>query len=100
LNRRLLLLLKSHTYLAAYGRMDERQRTAAIRGIRVLDPLTGREREVLALLLDGKSNRDISKALFIGESTAKTHVRNILSKYDVSSRAELISTLLRNQDRP
>jgi len=98
LNRRLLLLLKSHTYLWAYGRVDDN--TAAVRGMEPLDPLTGRESEVLALLLNGKSNRDISKELFISESTAKTHVRNIFSKYDVSSRAELISTLLRKQGRP
>lgn len=98
LNRRLVLLLKSHAYLAAYGRMSEKQRTTVIRQTKTLDPLTGREKEVLALLLGGKSNRGISQALFISESTVKTHVHSILSKYDVSSRAELISTLLNNRD--
>lgn len=97
LNRRLALLLKSHAYLAAYDRMSEKQRTTVIRQTKVLDPLTSRENEVLALLLSGKSNREISQALFISESTVKTHVRSIFSKYDVSSRAELISTLLKNQ---
>jgi DNA-binding CsgD family transcriptional regulator len=99
LNRRLVLLLKSHAYLAVYGRMSEKQRAAIIRQTKTVDPLTGRENEVLELLLGGKSNRDISQTLFISESTVKTHVRSIFSKYDVSSRAELISTLLRNQDK-
>ncbi|NLZ92136.1 MAG: response regulator transcription factor, partial [Clostridiales bacterium] len=45
----------------------------------------------------GKSNREIAGALFISENTVKTHARNIFSKYDVASRAELISTLLKNQ---
>jgi DNA-binding NarL/FixJ family response regulator len=35
----------------------------------------------------------------IGESTVKFHVSNIFSKYDVCSRAELISTLLKNQTK-
>jgi DNA-binding NarL/FixJ family response regulator len=100
LNRRLILLFKSHTYLGAYDRMNDDQRIATVRMTKALDPLTRRESDVLALLLDGKSNRDISKELYVSESTVKTHVRNIFSKYDVSSRAELISTLLKNQDRP
>ncbi|MEL7610771.1 MAG: helix-turn-helix transcriptional regulator [Bacillota bacterium] len=98
LNRCLVLLLKSHAYLAAYERMSEKKRAAIIRQTKTIDPLTGRENEVLALVLGGKSNRDIAQALFISESTVKTHVRSIFSKYDVSSRAELISTLLKNQD--
>ncbi|MGI5850472.1 MAG: LuxR C-terminal-related transcriptional regulator [Christensenellales bacterium] len=98
LNRHLILLLKSHAYLAVYDRISEKQRAAIIRQTKTIDPLTGRENEVLALLLGGKSNRAISQTLFISESTVKTHVRSIFSKYDVSSRAELISTLLKNQD--
>ena len=97
LNRQLVLLLKSHAYLAAYDNMSQFQQTDIIRQIKTLDPLTVREEEVLELILSGKSNREIAEALFISESTVKTHVRNIFSKYDVGSRAELISTLLKNQ---
>ena len=97
LNRQLVLLLKSHTYLAAYDGMSQSQQTDAIRQIKTLGPLTDREQEVLQLILSGKSNREIAGVLFISESTVKTHARNIFSKYDVSSRAELISTLLKNQ---
>ncbi len=97
LNRQLVLLLKSHAYLAAYDNMSQFQQTDIIRQIKTLDPLTVREQEVLELILSGKSNRAIAEALFISESTVKTHARNIFSKYDVGSRAELISTLLKNQ---
>ena len=97
LNNQLVLLLKSHTYLAAYDNMSQSQHTDIVRQIKTLDPLTIREQEVLQLILSGKSNREIAGALFISESTVKTHARNIFSKYDVGSRAELISTLLKNQ---
>lgn len=97
LNNQLVLLLKNHAYLAVYGNMSQSQQTDIIRHIKTLDPLTVREQEVLQLILSGKSNREIAELLFISESTVKTHARNIFSKYDVGSRAELISTLLKNQ---
>ena len=97
LNRQLVLLLKSHAYLAAYDNMSQSQQSDIVRQIKTLDPLTDREQEVLQLILSGKSNREIGRDLFISENTVKTHVRNIFSKYDVVSRAELISTLLKNQ---
>ena len=97
LNRQLVMLLKSHAYLTAYERMNEKQQKTIIHQIKMIDPLTNREQDVLQLILSGKSNKDIAAALFISESTVKTHLRNIYSKYDVNSRAELISTILKNQ---
>ena len=97
LNRRLVLLLKSHTYLAAYDNMSQSQQTDIIHQIKTLDPLTVREQEVLQMILSGKPNREIARALYISENTVKTHIRNIFSKYDVSSRVELVSTILKNQ---
>lgn len=97
LNRQLIILLKSHAYLTMYDRMDEKQQITIIHQTKMLDPLTEREQEVLQLILAGKSNKEIASALFVTESTIKTHARNIYSKYDVGSRAELISTLLKNE---
>ena len=97
LNRQLTMLLKNHAYLSAYADMSEMQQSAVIHHVKLIDPLTERENEVLALILAGKSNKEIAGDLVIGESTVKFHVSNILSKYDVGSRAELISLLLKNQ---
>ena len=53
--------------------------------------LTPREREVLRLLIDGRSNREIAEALFIGHRTAATHVTNILGKFGVETRAAAVT---------
>ncbi len=53
--------------------------------------LSDRELEVLNLLALGRSNRAIGSELFISENTVKNHVRNILSKLEVSSRVEAVS---------
>ncbi|HKE98830.1 MAG TPA: AAA family ATPase [Actinomycetes bacterium] len=50
--------------------------------------LTPREREVLALIADGRTNRQIATALFISHKTASVHVSNILAKLGVASRGE------------
>jgi DNA-binding NarL/FixJ family response regulator len=50
--------------------------------------LTQREREVLGLLADGRSNQEIAEALFITRKTASVHVSNILGKLGVASRGE------------
>lgn len=53
-----------------------------------LDQLTPREREVLAALARGRSNRDIATELYVSEKTVKTHVSNVLSKLRVSDRTQ------------
>jgi two-component system, NarL family, response regulator LiaR len=52
------------------------------------ESLTERETEVLRLLAQGKANKEIAHELVIGEKTVKTHVSNILSKLNVSSRTQ------------
>jgi DNA-binding NarL/FixJ family response regulator len=53
--------------------------------------LTPRERDILAHLSRGLGNRDIAAALFIGETTVKTHLRRIYDKLGVSTRAEAVA---------
>jgi DNA-binding NarL/FixJ family response regulator len=55
-----------------------------------LDPLTEREREVLALVGQGLTNEEIGKALFLSPLTAKTHVSRIMSKLLARDRVQLV----------
>jgi len=52
------------------------------------DDLTNREREVLQLIAQGKSNQEIAETLFITLKTVKTHVSNILAKLQVEDRTK------------
>ena len=58
--------------------------------------LTEREREVLALMVEGLNNTQIAGRLSVGPSTIKSHVSNILAKLGVTSRTEAVTLALRN----
>lgn len=57
--------------------------------------LTGREIEVLGLVADGKTSRQIGDLLFISENTVKNHIRNILDKLGLHSRNEAVLYAIR-----
>jgi DNA-binding NarL/FixJ family response regulator len=57
--------------------------------------LSKREREVLALVADGRTNRQIAEALFISEKTASVHVTHIMDKLGVTRRTEAALLALR-----
>ena len=59
--------------------------------------LTERERAVLRQLVDGRSNREIAAALYIGEATVKTHLRNIYDKLGVSNRVQAVGAVLERE---
>jgi len=58
-------------------------------------PLTRREQDVLRLLAQGQSNRQIGEVLMVSENTVKTHVRHILEKLELDSRSEAIALVRR-----
>jgi LuxR family maltose regulon positive regulatory protein len=60
-------------------------------GRRVSDPLTAREREVLAMIGQGFTNKRIARNLEISPETVKSHVKRIFLKLAVSTRAEAVS---------
>ncbi|HVY09264.1 MAG TPA: response regulator transcription factor [Mycobacteriales bacterium] len=57
--------------------------------------LTERETEVVALMAEGLSNREIAGRLFVTEATVKTHVNNVFAKLDVNDRAAAVAWAFR-----
>jgi LuxR family transcriptional regulator, maltose regulon positive regulatory protein len=64
---------------------------AAQPGSRASDPLTVRERDVLAMISQGLSNKRVARALEISPETVKSHVKHIFLKLTVGTRAEAVS---------
>lgn len=59
------------------------------------DLLTRREKEVLQLVSEGLSNREIAERLYIAENTVKNHLRNILEKLHMQNRAQAVAFAIR-----
>jgi len=70
---------------------------AAVRNPRASDGLTPREREVVRLVGDGLSNKQIASTLGITERTAKFHVRQIMSKLGAENRAQAVALATRRR---
>ncbi|NGQ95622.1 response regulator transcription factor [Brevibacillus sp. SYP-B805] len=62
----------------------------------LIESLTRREREVLQLMAEGKSNRAIGEFLFISEKTVKNHVSSILQKLNVQDRTQAVVISIKN----
>jgi len=59
------------------------------------DDLTAREREVLLLVAEGSTNKEIAASLFLSEHTVNFHVKNILSKLHLRNRAQAVAYAIR-----
>ncbi|WP_327049670.1 response regulator transcription factor, partial [Escherichia coli] len=77
--------IKTITYLSDTGCLE-------IQGASLL---TNRESEILQLIADGKTNKEIANFLQLSRKTVETHRLNIMKKLDVHSGIELIKTALR-----
>jgi DNA-binding NarL/FixJ family response regulator len=66
---------------------------------RSLDALTSREREVLGELAQGRSNREIARALHVSEKTVKAHVSSVLAKLGVQDRTQAALFAVRHEHR-
>lgn len=80
------------TLLSAFGESDlSIPDLHATRANRLIEPLTEREREVLGLLLEGASNREIAHQLVLSINTVKRHIYNICGKLGVKSRTQVLA---------
>ncbi|MBN1964971.1 MAG: response regulator transcription factor [Anaerolineae bacterium] len=68
--------------------LDEVRRAKRQEEAKAFTDLTAQEMQVLNLVSEGKTNREIAQALFLGEGTVRNYVSNILSKLTVANRAE------------
>jgi DNA-binding CsgD family transcriptional regulator len=66
-----------------------------LRLVAATGPLSGREREVLALVSEGASNKDIACRLFISLNTVERHLANVYTKLGVRGRAEAAAYAVR-----
>lgn len=73
---------------------------AARRADGALDGLTGREREVLALLAQGMTNKEIAAALVITPNTVKRHLKSIFAKLDVHTRSAAVAAAVAGAGSP
>jgi DNA-binding NarL/FixJ family response regulator len=71
--------------VARFAQLDDAPRT---RPQPLVVPLSDRELDVLRLLADGRSNREIATALFLAEGTVKNHVTNVLAKLGARDRTQ------------
>ena len=67
-----------------------------IQDLKSIPRLTRREKEILSLLIQGKSTQEISENLFLSFLTVQTHRRNLLQKFDVKNSIELINFVHEN----
>jgi DNA-binding CsgD family transcriptional regulator len=94
LHRHLSSLLKDHVYLAAFSEMTTPEQDNQVDRAMWFGNLSEREGQVASLLLQGKTYRRIADELYISENTVKYYVKNIYSKLNIQSRAELIDMVL------
>jgi DNA-binding NarL/FixJ family response regulator len=73
-----------------------RPRETAVQPTRLPSRLTAREREVVQLLAEGKSNKEVGGALGVSVRTAETHRTNIMRKLELHSISELVRYAIRN----
>ena len=66
-------------------------RNSALRQYALVEPLSERELQVLNLIAEGNSNRQIASQLHIAPSTVKTHINNIYGKLEVQTRVQAIN---------
>jgi DNA-binding NarL/FixJ family response regulator len=88
-----------HTLLAPDAAGSLLRFGAAASAVQGIGALTAREREVLAQIADGRSNKEIARLLRVSEKTVKTHVSSVLAKLGVADRTQAALLAVRQLER-
>lgn len=97
LHKRLSILLKNHAFLTVLSEMSSVEQKEAIESFTMIGQLTQRESEIATLLLKGRTYKMIAGELYLSENTVKTHIKNIYSKFNIQSKAELVNLLVKKE---
>ncbi|MDX9872115.1 MAG: helix-turn-helix transcriptional regulator [Clostridia bacterium] len=97
LHKHLSALLSGHVYLTDFSALTEQEQKQYLDKVINVNSLTGREKEITFLLLQGKTYRIIAEELHVSENTVKTHVKNIYAKLGIQNRTQLASILMLNK---
>lgn len=79
------------------GQLLNRMRNLSTRGPEGVDELTEHERNILALIAEGKTNKEIAGELYLSEKTVRNYVSSLLSKLGLSNRTEAAAYAVRRQ---
>jgi DNA-binding NarL/FixJ family response regulator len=90
------MLISASVLASVLARVQTRARDEAER-TRLLKQLTRREREILALMAEGRGTQDIADTLSISLTTVRTHVQRVLGKLDAHSKLEAVALAARHR---
>ena len=84
---------KGHTeeQIVAALQQAGQDRLTPTSGARILSALSPRETDILTLIAEGLSNKEIARSLYIGPETVKSHLKSVFSKLGVEKRAQAVS---------
>ena len=85
----LLMLAKGDIVVSQEMAKEVKVELAADQALKSKDDLSGRERDVLQLVCEGATNREIAERLIVSEHTVKVHLRNILNKLNLRNRQQV-----------
>lgn len=97
LHKHLSTLLKNHVFLTTLYEMAPSKQKIAIDNFVTTVKLTEREKEIVGLLLRGRTYKMIANELYLSENTVKTHIKNIYAKFNIQSKSELVNLLMEKE---
>lgn len=88
--------IHSHTLKTIINQIDTKNHAIGLADFKILNPLTDREIDIINLVVDGKSNREIAATLYISEGSIKNSITTMLQKLKLKDRTQLAVFAIRN----